>query len=265
MKKNPSKLHLARLPVLVVSILIVLLIAFCTALVYRHFIGSEISEKSSDWADFGTFYGGLVGPVISLFAFLGLVATLWMQAHQISELEHASARTQLEQNVTGLLGTLSAIVEGTAIKQAGVVATGTKSFRNLFIRFRAEYELRRAQQPTDPNTDAIDAYHDFYSGHGSFIGHYFRTVYTIVKTIDHQATTPEEARRLMSWLTCRLSRYELLLLHYNCASSFGSSKFRPLVEKYSLLEHMDVTRVLDFMHLQLFSREAYGDSRGEQS
>ena len=58
----------------------------------------------------------------------------------------------------------------------------------------------------------------------------------------------------------RLSSYELALLFYNCLSSVGIDKFKPLIEKYEILENMDFELLTNpKVQIPLYDSEAYGD------
>ena len=52
----------------------------------------------------------------------------------------------------------------------------------------------------------------------------------------------------------QLSKYELLLLYYNCLSDVGE-KFRPLVERYDLLKMVNTTELLDEAHMGRYRPE----------
>jgi len=234
-----------------------------TGLLYALFVGFDISQKSGEWANFGTFYGGVLGPLLSLFAFLGLVLTLRYQAIQIAELERTSEQNRLEQTIGGLITSLGQISGAISIKSTNEEPStdGTKAFRTLYIAFARRFREVKALYGPDSEESVIAAYDRFYSAYGSYVGHYFRTFYTIVRIIDEQAPTRAEAERLVALLTCRLSRYELLLLHYNGASELGSRKLKPLISKYGILENMDVIKLLRYRHLQLYPHTAFGIHR----
>ncbi len=73
--------------------------------------------------------------------------------------------------------------------------------------------------------------------------HYFRHLYQIVKFIDNskfldKSDEIEERYKYTSILRATLSPYELIWLFYNCISLYGNQKFKPLIEKYSLLKNI---------------------------
>lgn len=67
--------------------------------------------------------------------------------------------------------------------------------------------------------------------------HYFRHLYRILKYIDTQGFTPEEAYKYTSLFRGTLSWYELVWIYYNslCRENI---KLRRLVEKYSILKNL---------------------------
>jgi hypothetical protein len=117
----------------------------------------------------------------------------------------------------------------------------------------------------------LDVYADIYSDHQSDFGHYFRNLYQIIKFVDETefhtifelAQEHEDGNsaedfielyenrnfatqyRYTSMMRAQLSDYELLWLFYNCLSVNGLFKFKPLIEKYSLLKHLPVNMLHD--------------------
>lgn len=73
----------------------------------------------------------------------------------------------------------------------------------------------------------------------SIFDHYFRHLYNIVKFVDQtQILSDEDKYRYVSITRSTLSRYELVWLYYNTLSNLGCLKFKPLVEKYCLLNNL---------------------------
>ncbi|WLQ15403.1 putative phage abortive infection protein [Hahella aquimaris] len=57
----------------------------------------------------------------------------------------------------------------------------------------------------------------------------------------------------------QLSTYEILIMFYNCLSEFGKDKFKPLVEKYGMLEYMDGELLIDKVsHVEFYDQSAFG-------
>jgi|TARA_R100001369_G_scaffold8225_7_gene20168 uncharacterized membrane protein len=60
---------------------------------YFYNFSGGFSDANSDWGDFGSFFGGTVGPVVAFLSFLALVITLLLQYSSLLE-----TRAEVEQN-----------------------------------------------------------------------------------------------------------------------------------------------------------------------
>jgi hypothetical protein len=99
-------------------------------------------------------------------------------------------------------------------------------------------------------------YGKFYGEQQSHLGHYFRTVYHVFKFCNESNLQETELRRYTSLARAQLSAPELFLLFYNGLSPFGV-KFKPLIEKFGLLEHLDFELLLHPSHKTLYAESAY--------
>jgi hypothetical protein len=109
---------------------------------------------------------------------------------------------------------------------------------------------------------AAQAYERFYldSDHQNGLGHYFRTLYHVFRFVDdNKVLTTGEKRRYTSLVRAQLSQGELLVLFYNCVSAYGIEKFKPLVERYGLLENLNTDELLNKSHtgIDFFAESAY--------
>lgn len=95
--------------------------------------------------------------------------------------------------------------------------------------------------PTTIETEVkicYEAFNEYYQKHQVYVGHYFRNIYNIVKLIHLSVMSEEEKRRYIGFLRAQLSTHEILLLFYNGMVSYGYTKFKLLMIKYSLLQHL---------------------------
>lgn len=89
--------------------------------------------------------------------------------------------------------------------------------------------------------------------HRELLDHYFRHLYTILRYVDKtdafdfndegnkdDAYESTQKYHYITIVRSTLSRYELLMLYYNGLSMFGNEKLKPLVEKYCLLNNLDI-------------------------
>ena len=82
-----------------------------------------------------------------------------------------------------------------------------------------------------------------YSQYDSNFGHYFRNLYRIIKFIDEYDFKFKDAvedynfkYKYTSIVRSQLSDYELYWIFYNGLCEYGSDKFKPLIEKYTILK-----------------------------
>lgn len=96
----------------------------------------------------------------------------------------------------------------------------------------------------------------FRASKGREIFHYFRSLYNIIKLIDHSSITDKTT--YINIIRAQLSTYELLLIFYNCHAR-PESKFTPLIEKYALFKHIDPSLLLHLKDRDFFNSSAYGN------
>jgi len=134
--------------------------------------------------------------------------------------------------------------------------------------FRYKYNRFKIAVEENPN-NWPDIYLDEYNKSQTDFGHYFRNLYRMVKLVDNtdffydkESTSTEEIFKLKytytSILRAQLSDFELAWLFYNCLSANGNEKFKPLIEKYSLLKNLPDNLILDINnHKPLYFPLAY--------
>lgn len=81
-------------------------------------------------------------------------------------------------------------------------------------------------------------YNKFYIQHGDELGQYYRTLYNILKLVD-RADFIDEKAIYTNLIRAQLSRYELLLLFYNCLGVYEKEKMAELVKKYKILKYLE--------------------------
>jgi hypothetical protein len=133
---------------------------------------------------------------------------------------------------------------------------GTQALRTLADELSGSVANRaRASGNAPAIVVAQGAYEEFHSRFRGVLDHYFRNLYHIVKFIDNSEV--DDARRYTSLVRAQLSPAELFLLFYNCLTPRGE-KFKPLIEKYGLLEQLPDSEISVPAHKALYSPEAYG-------
>lgn len=91
------------------------------------------------------------------------------------------------------------------------------------------------------------SYDTFYKKYHNNLGHYFRSLYRIVKYVDETdlINSKEQKEFYTDYIRSQFSSFEHLLLFYNCISDKGFSNFLPLLNKYDLLDGLDKNLLID--------------------
>ncbi len=236
---------------------------------YAWVFGPKLSSNQEIWGLFGDFVGGSLNP---LFALIGLFALLYTIVLQSSELQHSTEQLQKSAEALNAQNTElkkqsfdSTFFQLThlfneIISQLRVPADGEeppykarRCFGCLYRELKNSYLHKVVRGDfVEPDSEAIDIqYSDFYRRYGSFIGHYFRTLYNILKFIDKSLLSDEEKKRYADLIRAQLSKFELALLLYNCISHYGNEQMLLLINKYNTLKHLEEGTLADKSHVQI--------------
>ena len=174
------------------------------------------------------------------------------------------------------------IIDGTKRKSLDVETTGRERFSHisaefvgqcigdLFTKSRAS-DAEMAGKNTRERIDFMisrlgghykelvaPTWEKVYASFRTDLAHYFRNLYHIVKFVDSQiALSQEKKQQYVSMLRAQLSAGELALLFQNGISARGV-KFKPLIEKYSLLKNLDEDQFVCAAAKGSYSSSAYG-------
>lgn len=129
--------------------------------------------------------------------------------------------------------------------------------KELVSSLRNEKSLKSGLTTAELIEVCYDASFEF---NRSFLSHYFRNFYHIVKYVDRHAP-PEERHDYMDIVRAQLSTGEQVLLFYNCLTTRGD-KFSDLIERYGLLEGMPFDQLADPNHKSLYAPSAYSMNAG---
>lgn len=235
--------------------------------------------------------GDMFGAVNSLFsglAFAGLIVTLILQRKDLNlqrksiqqtneqlgiqarefEIQNKMAKQEQFRNTFfELLRMLQTIVSEMKVNVEELdgkirLVQGKKIFEELFterdftyigesrLRFFSIDQKARDEKNYEYISDPIRF---------SFLFHYFRFVYRIIKYVDETdvLNTIEERYQYVAFLRSTLSNYEVAAIFYNCLSRNGREKFKPLVEKYALFDNIDDKILGSKEDIKFFAESAY--------
>ena len=214
-------------------------------------------------------YGDMFGAVNALFsglAFLGVIIAILMQREELQlqradlalqrkelELTREEMKAQTEsfkrQNFEAtffqLLRLHNEMVESVTLLPEGQNISGRHAFQGWWSKV-----LHGSQQTLEGYLENLRTRIQPH------VGHYFRNLYHVVLFV-HERAEPDRRTLYARLVRAQLSRYEALILCYNCLSEFGNEKFKPLVEQYALLK--GVEDQIPAEHRELFAASAFGE------
>ena len=154
-------------------------------------------------------------------------------------------------------------------KWYGLLKELLESSENHKVFVETQYPQAAQKRSMEEKLKIINyIYEKFYTKFQGDLGHYFRTLYHVIKFVDscdllndgNEKQTIKNKRRYTSIVRAQLSQYELALLFYNGVSDYGEEKFKPLIERYGLLENFNTKDLPDQEHRALYAESAFSDS-----
>lgn len=240
--------------------------------IYWYFV-SRI-EPTAARGPFGDMFGGF-NALFTAFAFAGLIYSSYLQRRELAlQREELSAtreelRGQKEQlagqrevaqlqlfesTFFQLLALHHQIVEAVRFGSAENSPTGRHAFASFRMAFSNQLTFNKPES-RDELSGIRASYDAMYKPHQHSFGHYFRHLYHIIRFIDRSKVADKAF--YIGIVRAQLSAYEQVMLFYNCLSDQGSDKFKPLVEKYALLNNLDLELLLEERHSHYFEPGAY--------
>lgn len=226
---------------------------------------------------FGDSFGVLTA-LFSGLAFSGLIITILLQREDLKlqrddlklqrdELKETREELKFQNFETTFFQMLrlhNSILESIDIKHIKnhtVIASG----RDCFSRFYDTlYDLYKPYlfYKTDNDNDKVKEhinkiYMEFWAKNKQDLGHYFRYLYRIFKYVNESFIDEDTKKLYASTIRAQLSDMETALLFYNCLSSHGNEKFKPLVEKYTLFDNLPKELLFEKEHENLYKPSAF--------
>lgn len=225
---------------------------------------------------------GAVDALFAGLAFVGLIFAILLQSEELAlqrgELELTrneikGQKEQLElQNKTLFKQSLEntffqllrlhieivSAIDLTDIHTKSVKSKGRDCFNEFYNQLRKDYAQVEHDTP-DESTRIEQAYGRFFARNQADLGHYFRNLYHVLKFVSELPL--DNKQFYVNLVVAQLSSHELAMLFYNCLSEYGRKRFKPIIERFGVLENMSTKLLLAQDHLSLYERTAYGGSK----
>jgi hypothetical protein len=221
-----------------------------------------VFPNPAERGQFGDSFGG-ANSIISLFTVVGLGYTIYLQRTEL-RLAHDEAakqavnvtRQRVESTFFNLVQMQASILSDLVVAKGNETLRGRAAFAYVQLRLRQIYEGERFGSGVDRWVGVTKSYMDLDREAGGVFGHYFRSLYHIVKFIDESALTDREKKGYTSIVRAHMSEDETIVFFFNCQTHRAES-FGRFINRYALLEHLPKWD-FDGDDLRLYDEAAYG-------
>ena len=259
------------------TLLIIFIFVFASIFIW-HFFWNNYSTL--ELANFGDFYSGTIGILFAIVAAFIAFKTYTQQVKVSQNQNFENTFFKLlemhEKNVLAM--DISYIYNS---KKEELI--GKRSFAEIFLKLKSHIvtslsRIHHTQNYTDlSESEKIkkeleiiqEAYIDFSKEFLVPVTPYLRHLYYLISYVDDQSFLTHKKKLVyMNMIRTQLSSYELLFLFYACLSIRGYKKFKPLVERYGILSHIehikDKLLSLKVDHLDLFEKGAFDEPSNDK-
>ena len=253
---------------------------------------NKFIDEPTNQGTFGDMFGA-VNALFSGLAFAGLIVTLLYQKEELKlqREELAQTREELkgqreefeEQNKTmkrqrfentffNMLSLQQDIVANISFDEVKTIFdfnahtqeaqrtsyNGRTLFREMYLNLKVAIDTKHSYQGVKSAIQANNYNVYSYIPATTRFDHYFRHLYHIFKYVDTSDLIPDDERYEYACIVrSQLSDYELVMLFYNCLSTNGKDKFKPLIERYSIFNNLRVELLAKNEHKEAYAKTAY--------
>lgn len=198
-------------------------------------VPENVADGYAAFGQFGDYFGGMLNPIL---AFINIAIIAYFQQKYV-------AKSAEKDVLFRMIDLHSRIVEGIELQSNQLSTTGQRAFwifdSEIKERYKKGLDYRYPQggasieQKRDVLIKAYSSY--FHSSYKKqYLGHYFRNLYLIFKTIHTSDVFSEkEKMHFAKIVRAQLSHIEQKFLYLNCNIAAGFA-FKKYVHEYDLLE-----------------------------
>ena len=228
------------------------------------FITFPISEYSIEKAaQLGDSFG-IINTLFSGSAFIALIITIYLQQQEIRETKKETQKQNFENTFFKILDLYNSVVKDLSLERpkniTNTLPDGTEEFeysnykileQKLYIGTKDckgkeviiellnilnVYKNLIKQYP-DEHKIIQGEYENFYKEYKDIIGHYFLSIYQILKFIDkNKSLNVEEKKDYINLFLAQISKKEMELFYFHVTSSLETQKIMPILKKYEIFK-----------------------------
>lgn len=218
-----------------------------TFYVYRTKFNGDLALEHESWAQFGDYFGGVTTPGL---AFLSLIALLWtirLQSRELRESRELLKKSASAMERQAFESTFFQMLRRFNEYIGELNGRGTGG-RNVLVQLSGDFRAG-FRGNVNTNAEVIEYWKNFHRNWRSLLDPYFRLLYHIFKFVNESELSPKEKDSFANVARAQLGNSELTLLFYNGTEGEGLN-FRPLIERFGILKHVQRADLLSGTHLE---------------
>lgn len=193
------------------------------------------------YAQYGDYIGGVLGTVL---AFVSIIILYWTLTVQIDSARETS-KSNKEISETTKISLFEKNYTSLSIFYKKSWSHIDKT-HNLFDDLQSNFNIREQRNNYEEiNKRAICKFENVYALYQNILSPYFRVLYRLLEIINRSIIGEKDKVLYLKIFRCQLSEKELLLIRYNCMTSYGQPMAR-LVSYYNLTKHLHILNLLEF-------------------
>ena len=205
------------------AVLLALFFILCVAGKYVSVFSTYILNDQEKWGQFGDYFGGVLNPILSFFAFITLLVTLRTQLVANEESDRRHEEQLREQRLFQLIGLMSQTAVNTKIVVVGGFGDllGHQAQHYAFGKLSESLAARASWEmiPAPPHMETFEALEKKYKAwrrnYWPAVGFYIDSVFLILEFIQKEESSAKFKEFALEALRVQLSESERLLLWYS--------------------------------------------------
>lgn len=235
-----------------------LTIILFVALKYTDKFGTELSGSHEVWGQFGDYFGGILNPLLSFFAFLALLYTVYLQMQSGKEADLKHDEQIFESRLFQLLN-----VNFEIAKSLKVFLTATfdrpvepyTEFRALsYVWMQFGKMLERVQRGDNYNEELGGVFDQFAAmrrRYGAAVGIYFDSVLVVIDYLRLSSAKGDQNSFAFAALRVQMNHAGRAMLFYYLLASKEHCQYIPILKAMRFWDDIEDDPIAD-MHDALF-------------
>jgi len=229
----------------------------------------------------GDFFGGVLNPILTFLTFMGLLITIVLQQKELKETRGEFARQsealekqQYEMTVQSFDNKFFQMLDLFNFVKINVKGEFDFTKQREKLEEYIANDLEQYKENVDKNYYIFfeSNFVRFNNEYDTTFKYYFLNLFQLLKYIDDNADSLEEAKEYSNIIRAQLSKDELVLLLLNCigVQKFTTNDYQKLVEKFEFFEHLrwndlainkKINPIIDTVVVK-YNTEAFGKNEG---